>query len=389
MYARLLEVPRLPFFLFGARSVGKTTWLKQALPDATFVDLLTASERLKYAKDPSRLAALVRARPRDKWTVIDEVQRCPRLLDEVHALMENHGFRNFVLCGSSARKLRKGAANLLAGRAITKYLLPLTSKEVDFAVDVSTVLEHGMLPLVFDAETEEQKQEILKSYVTTYVSEEIRAEALVRDIGSFARFLDVAALSASTRPNISGLARDAGAGRDTVQGYFEVLVDTLIGSWLPAYRPRAKIKEVARPKFYWIDPGVLNCAAGGFEQPMPRDWKGVLLEHWIKHELDAYMLYENQRGSLGFWRTPSGTEVDFVWWYGTRAVGIEIKASKSFRRGYLKGLRALSGAFDLSGAFVVYQGKDVLRYDDVWVLPVVDFLKRLWSGEVIPPVSVH
>jgi predicted AAA+ superfamily ATPase len=357
------------------------------LPDATFVDLLSASESLKYAKDPSRLAALVRGGPKDKWTVIDEVQRCPSLLDEVHALMENHGYRKFVLCGSSARKLKRGAANLLAGRAITKFLLPFTTQELGFAVDPSTVLEYGLLPLVHNAETTRQKEAILKSYVTTYISEEIKAEGLVRDIGSFARFLDVAALTASTQPNISGLSRDAGIGRDTVQGYFEIFADTLIGEWLPAFRPRAKVKEVVRPKFYWFDSGVLNAAAGGFEQPLPKDWNGVLLEHWIHHELKAYMLYNEQRGTVGFWRTPSRTEVDFVWWYGSRVVGIEVKSGTTFRRSYLKGIRALSSALDLHGAYLVYLGSDVLKYEDVEVLPVMDFLKRLWSNKIIPKVT--
>jgi predicted AAA+ superfamily ATPase len=342
---------------------------------------------LRFARDPSLLSALVRARGTDEWIVIDEVQKNPSLLDEVHHLMEEHGYGRFVLCGSSARKLKRGAANLLAGRALNRELLPLASKEVGFATSPREVMEYGLLPTGFDAPDRRRKEAFLSSYLTTYISEEVKAEGLVRDIGSFARFLDIATLSAATVPNVSGLARDAGIGRDTVAGYFEVFVDTLLGSWLPAYRPRAKVKEVARPKFYWFDPGVLNAAAGAFEQPMPRDWSGVLLEHWIHHELKAYMHYRETRGSLGYWRTPSGTEVDFVWWYGARAVGVEVKSARDFRRSWLGGLGALSKAMELERAFVVYLGDEPLRHGDVDVLPVNEFLERLWSGRVIEPVS--
>ncbi len=167
--------------------------------------------------------------------------------------------------------------------------------------------------------------------MTTYLTEEIRAEGLVRDLGGFSRFLEVAALAAGQTTNVSSLARDAGVARQTLRGYFDVLVDTLIGDWLPAYRPRAKVKEIALPKFYWFDAGVLHAAAGGFDQPLPADWNGVLLEHLVFHEIRSYLHYNNVKGSLGYWRTPSGSEVDFVWWYGAKMAAIEVKSSRSFR----------------------------------------------------------
>ncbi|MCC6221296.1 MAG: ATP-binding protein [Deltaproteobacteria bacterium] len=383
MYARLLKPQDKAFFLFGPRGVGKSTWLKQQFGDAYFVDLLTANTSLKYARDPSLLAAEVRAQPKNRWIVIDEIQKVPALLDEVHGLMENDGHKKFALSGSSARKLKRGAANMLAGRANTKALYPLTLAEVDFQVRPEEVLEYGLLPLSVGASRNYDKEDFLKSYVTIYLSEEIKAEGLVRDIGHFSRFLSLASLVAGTQVNISALARDAGIGRDTVEGYFSIFEDTLLGSFLPAYRPRAKVKEVSKPKFYWFDSGVLHAAAGGFDAQMPKDWRGVLMEHWIYHELRAYLDYNRVRGQLGFWRTPSGTEVDFLWWYGNRAIAIEVKSSESFRREFLKGIYSLGASMDVEASYLVYLGKDRLLVENVNVVPVTDFLRDLSEGRVI------
>ncbi len=266
----------------------------------------------------------------------------PRLLDDVHALMENHRYRNFVLTGSSARKLQRGASNLLAGRALLRKLAPLTSKETDFELTPEQCMTYGQLPYCVTLPNDEARAEYLESYVQTYLTEEIRGEGIVRNFAPFARYPDVAALAAGTPANISALARDAGVARDTVRGYLDIFEDTLLGSWLPAYRPRAKVKEVARPKFYFFDTGVLHAAAGGFRQPTPSDWRGVLMEHWIHHELASFLEYSRSKGTLGYWRTASKSEVDFVWWYGEKVVGIEVKAAKTIRSRQLQGIRSLS-----------------------------------------------
>lgn len=338
---------------------------------------------MKYAKTPSLLSAAVKTEPKDRWIVIDEIQKTPALLDEVHHLMENEGYQRFVLSGSSARKLKRGAANMLAGRAITRAMYPFTSKELDFNLDPRTVLEYGLLPLSVNHGDKELKEAFLKSYLVTYISEEVKAEGFVRHIGHFSRFLDIAALTAGTRVNVSGLARDAGIGRDTVQGYFSIFEDTLLGSWLKAYKPRAKVKEVTKPKFYWFDPGVLNTAAGAFDQPMPRDWQGVLLEHWIHHELTAYLDYNAVKGSLGFWRTPSGTEVDFIWWYGEKTVGIEVKSSTTIRKQHLKGLKTLGESMAVEASYLVYLGSEELLIDGIHIMPVMQFLRKLHNSSII------
>jgi uncharacterized protein len=386
MYTRDLKPPKSAFFLFGPRSVGKSTWLRQQFKDALFIDLLLASNMIRYAKDPSYLVAQVTAEDPERWIVIDEVQKVPALLNEVHYLIENHGYKKMILCGSSARKLRHGASNLLAGRAVTKTLFPFTAGELNDGITVQSALQYGMMPLSHLADTDEEKEAFLNAYVETYITQEIKAEGLVRNIGAFSRFLDLAVLCAGTQPNVSSLARDSGIGRDTVASYFEIFEDTLLGSWLPAYRPRAKIKERSRPKFYWFDTGVLNAAAGAFKQPMPADWQGVLLEHWVHHELKAYLNYTKARGSLGFWRTASGTEVDFIWWYGKSAVAVEVKSSKTFRRSYLKGIKSLGDSLDLHASYIVYLGDEILRYNDTEVLPVREFLRRLHSGDIISRV---
>ena len=287
--------------------------------------------------------------------------------------MENEGYKNFILSGSSARKLKRGSANMLGGRANKKSMYPFISKELDFNFKVDSILEYGLLPLSILADDNEQKESFLRSYLLTYINEEIRAEGLVRDIGNFSRFLDIASLVAGTQVNISGLARDAGIGRDTVQGYFSVFEDTLLGSFLQAYRPRAKVKEVQKPKFYWFDPGVLNAAAGSFDQPPPRDWNDVLLEHWIHHELKSYLDYKGVKGTLGFWRTASGSEVDSIWWYGDQVVGIEVKNGKTFRKEYLKGLKSLKENLPLRSAFIIYRGDEDLLVDDVQILNPISF----------------
>jgi predicted AAA+ superfamily ATPase len=338
---------------------------------------------VRYERDPSLFRAEVLARPKTEWIVIDEVQRVPKLLDEVHFLMEESGYRKFVLSGSSARRLKRGGANLLAGRAILRKLFPLTAAETGFSVPPTQLLRYGSMPLSVTAKSDEAREEFLRAYVTTYLAEEVRAEGLVRDLGGFSRFLEVASLAASHTTNVSAVARDAEVSRETARGYFEILVDTLVGDWLPAYRPRAKVKEVALSKFYWFDAGVLHAAAGGFDQPLPADWDGVLLEHLVLHEIRSYLHYAGVKGSLGYWATPSDSEVDFVWWRGGEMVAVEVKSSRRFRRDFKAGIDALLAGGKNARSYVVYRGEAELDVDGTRVLPLPTFLRRLHAGDII------
>jgi len=383
MYTRELKRPSSSFFLFGPRSVGKSTWLRQRFPKAYWIDLLPPEETLQYERRPSRLREEILAIPKDRWIVIDEVQKVPSLLDEVHFLMETHRYQKFVLTGSSARKVKRGAANLLAGRALMKKMYPLTLKEVNFSLPAEQILIYGLLPLSATAPHDNARQEFLEAYVLTYLNEEIKHEGIVRQVGSFTRFMEIASLMAGQRINISNISREAEISRDTVRGYFSIFEDTLLGSWLPAYRPRAKIKEVGTPKFYWFDSGVLHAAAQGFKQPLPKEWRGILLEHWIYHELISYLHYGQKKGALSYWGTPGKSEIDFLWWYGDTHVAIEVKASERFRPEYLNGILSFSDGKKLRSSWVVYLGNKELRVGSTKVLPVFSFLKKLYAGEII------
>ena len=382
MFARSLRLPDHSFFLFGPRGTGKTTWLRIVLPDALWFDLLRTQTFLELSRRPDSFRQQIEARPPGTWIVVDEVQRLPALLNEIQALMSEHGrdFR-FALSGSSARKLKRADANLLAGRAINRQCFPLTAAELSRDLDLDTILRFGLLPQI-QAEPA-FAVDFLDAYVANYLREEIQQESLVRNLDSFARFLEVAALMNGQIVNVAGLARDAAVARGTVQSYFSALVDTLIGFWLPAWRRHAKVKEIASSKFYLFDPGVARALAGRVREPLERGERGFLLETWILHELRAAMSVHDTGGQLHYWRTPSGSEVDFVWSRGARAIGVEAKAAAAWRREYGGPLKSLIAAGALQAGYGVYTGTVELKDGPVRVMPVARFLSALASGTVL------
>ena len=382
MFTRLLALPSHSFFLFGPRATGKTTWLKQVLPGALWFDLLRTQTMLALSRQPESFRQQVEARPRGSWIVVDEVQRLPLLLNEVHSVIADHGRAyHFALSGSSARKLKRLDINLLAGRAINRQFFPLTSAELHYKCDLDQVLRMGLLPQI-QAEPA-HAVEALDAYVSNYIREEIQQEALVRNLDSFARFLEVAALMNGQIVNVAGIARDAAVARPTVQGYFATLVDTLIGFWLPAWRRRAKVKEVASPKFYLFDPGVVRALAGRLREPLDGSERGFLLETWVLHELRAALAFQNLGGQLHYWRTPNGTEVDFIWTRGNRAVGIEVKAATTWRSEYSTSLKALMADRILTNAHGVYTGTTELKDGPVRIWPLHRFLRELAGGNIL------
>ncbi|OGC18958.1 hypothetical protein A2310_05970 [candidate division WOR-1 bacterium RIFOXYB2_FULL_37_13] len=383
LYKRGLVKPARAFFLFGPRGVGKTTWIRQNFKNAYMIDLLPSRVNLEYLKNPMLLEQEVNAQPRTKWVVLDEIQKVPSLLDEIHNLMENHNHKLFVLSGSSARKIRRGGANLLAGRAVIRHLFPLTSKELNFSVPIEQLITYGSLPASINASTNFERDDFLTSYIETYLREEIKEEGLVRRLDSFARFMDIAALAGAQTTNIAGIARDSGVNRNSVRGFFNILEDTLIGHWLPSYRKRAKIKEVSHPKFYWFDAGILRVASGGAKEPLESDWKGKALETWLFHELSAYIHYSGAGGTLSYWRTPSGSEVDFVWQKGNKIVAIEVKASKHYNHKFGTGLRSLEEGIKLTQQWLVYMGEKSLKDGNIHITPALQFVKLLAQGEII------
>jgi predicted AAA+ superfamily ATPase len=382
MIARRYSLPAHSFFLFGPRGTGKTTWLRHALPDARWFDLLRLQTVLDLSRQPESFRQQVEALPAGSWVVIDEVQRLPPLLNEVHALIADHGGRyKFALSGSSARKLKRLDVNLLAGRAINRQFFPFTAAELDYDLSVDDVLRYGLLPQVRTEPT--HATDILDAYVTNYIREEIQQESLVRHLTAFVRFLDVVALVNGQAVNVAGVARDAAVARPTVQGYFAALSDTLVGTWLPAWRKRAKIKEVVSPKFYLFDPGVARALGGRQREPLDATERGFLLETWILHELRATLAARDLGGQLHYWRTPSGSEVDFVWTRGVRAVGIEVKAASTWRPAYGHALKNLLDQGALGEAHGVYTGSVELKDGRLRVWPVMRFLRELATGGIL------
>jgi uncharacterized protein len=385
---RLLKRPERSFFLFGPRGIGKSTWLHQVLPESFRLDLLDASLFLELSRDPQRLEALVGKKPAGAWVVLDEIQKVPALLDEVHRLMESRRWR-FALCGSSARKLRRGGANLLAGRALTLSMESFSAAELGTGFDLDFALNWGLLPFVL--EEPDTAADILAAYVNTYLKEELQAEGLIRNVPPFVRFLAVAGQINGQIVNAQNISREASVARSTVDTYFAILTDTLVGHFLPAWRPGLKVREAAQPKFYWFDPGVARAAAGLLREPADKQWQGLALETLIYHELRVYNDISGKHRSVSYYRTSAGVEVDFIVETSRRrantspqVAALEIKRAERWDRNWDKALRALA---DTDGVRVdrmigVYCGSRRYDFDNVTVLPVADFVKALFAGEI-------
>jgi predicted AAA+ superfamily ATPase len=386
---RLLALPNRSFFVFGPRGVGKTTWLRQVLPpDTPMFDLLRSDVFLDLARDPSLLEAKVGRRGAGSWVCIDEVQKAPAILDEVHRLIEERRWR-FALSGSSARKLRRGGANLLAGRAVTRALGPFSFAELGTRYDLDRVLDFGTLPLV--VADPDGAADTLSSYVHTYLREEIREEGAVRKIDPFLRFLQVAGVLNGQEFNGGNVSRDARVPRSSVDGYFSILEDTLLGSFLPAYRPQVKVRERAHPKFFWFDPGVARAAAGLLRDPTDAIWRGAALETVVLHELRTYNSTAGRNRPIAFYRTAAGSEIDFVVETRRRTasvppriVSIEVKAAARWKREWEEPMRSLAGrdGITVERMIGVYRGKEALTFDRVEVLPVLEFFQRLHAGRI-------
>lgn len=385
---RLLAPPARSFFLFGPRGTGKSTWLREKLGDAVYLDLLDAALFMELAHNPHTLEALVGNRPAGAWVVLDEIQKIPALLDEVQRLMEQRKWR-FALCGSSARKLRRSGVNLLAGRALTLNMEPFSAAELGAAFDLPFSLQWGLLPMVQQDRT--QAAAILSAYVNTYLTEEIRAEGLVRQVPPFLRFLHIAGQLNGQVVNGQNIAREAAVPRSSVDVYFSILTDTLIGHFLPRWQPRLKVREQAHPKFYWFDPGVARAAAGLQHDPADRIWLGFALETLIYHELRVYNETAGRFRNIASYGLTAGSEIDFV--IETRkartdapphVVCAEIKLAEKWDRKWEHAMRDLAGrpGVHVERMLGVYTGTRSYHFEGVDVLPVPEFLRQLHRGEI-------
>ena len=381
MYTRLLSKPSGSILLLGPRGTGKSTWIQQHFSDAVSYDLLDSREVIRLERSPDLLFKELQHLPPASWVVIDEVQKVPALMDEVHRLMEKKKLR-FVLCGSSARKLKRAGGNLLAGRAIVTHMFPLTSSELNDDFDPDRALTHGTLPMTI---TGEDPEGYLMTYADSYLNEEIGAEALTRNVGSFSRFLEVAARQNGQVTNMTNISRDAAVSRTTVQNYFDILVDTLIGFWVPAWKLKKATKQVKHPKFFLFDTGVARTLSGRLPYPPTQEELGSLLETMVFAEVKAFLAYRKLHYKLYFWRNYDGTEVDLLCETRNGFVAVEIKAAIEWQRRFNRGLNLVREALSPArvATYGIYRGHRQADFDNTDILPLPVFLEWLWQDKII------
>lgn len=382
IYSRLLSPPKSSFFLFGARGTGKTTWIRGAFPDAHYVDLLDEARYQDYLADPGQFAAELRALERERWVLVDEVQRLPNLLNEVHRFLEERKLK-FALAGSSARKLRRAGVNLLAGRAVLRHLYPFLPEELGPDFRLEDALCWGTLPVVHEAK---DRRAALQAYAQVYLKEEVQAEALVRNLAGFARFLPIAALFHGQVLNVASLSRDAAVARTTVNGYVDILEETLVCFRLPAYEARLRVRERKHPKLFWIDPGLVRAVKKQLG-PLAVEERGALLEGFVATLLRAYGEYRDLLEEMYYWAPGEGAQVkvDFLLRRGRDFLAVEVKSGRRLADPMLRGLRAIAGLPGLRRRILLYSGeRDLKTSDGIDVLGIEHFFERvaadtLWS----------
>lgn len=384
-FVRRLEI-KLPkaqsAFLWGARKTGKTTYLKHRYPDNLIFDFLDTELFLETSKRPSiireRILAVSEALI-SKPIILDEVQKVPHLLDEVHRLIEEKKL-SFILCGSSARKLKRGHANLLGGRAWRYELFPLVSHEIE-TVNLLKALNNGLIPQHY-LQNEAEARKSLKSYIQDYLKEEVFAEGLARNVAAFARFFDALAFSQGELVNYSNIAADCGVDAKTVREYFQILTDTLVGNMIEPFSKRAGRQTILKaPKFYLFDVGVAGALAGRTITSETGNDFGRAFEHFIFMEIKAYSSYSGKDFPINYWRTKTGLEVDFI--LGRGHTAIEVKGSRIVRQSDMKSINAFSDEYSPKSSYIVCNEPAERIVGKIRIIPWHKFLKNLWSGKVI------
>jgi predicted AAA+ superfamily ATPase len=373
MYSRLIKpVAGKSFFLFGPRGTGKTTWVKSAFPKAVYIDLLEAELFNDLIANPQRLASFIPPGFKD-WVIIDEVQRIPDLLHEIHRLIEAKKY-HFILTGSSPRKLKKKGPNLLAGRALTLSLHPLSVAELgdDFRLELS--LAYGQLPSVY---TESDPKKYLEAYVKTYLEEEIRQEGLTRNLSAFARFLEAASFSQGSVLSIAAVARECSVERKVVENYFSILEELLIAYRLPVFSKKAKRRLIAHPKFYFFDTGIYRTVRPMGPLDAPEEVEGIALETLFLQEVIALNDALDCGYKIFYWRTSNGSEVDFVLYGPKGLLAFEIKRTTRITSDMMRGLKSFLADYPTAKAYFVYAGNRRMYEDNIIIAPISEVLKNL------------
>ena len=363
-------------FLWGARQTGKSTLLKTLFPNALWFDLLISSEYKRLSAKPDLLRETVLANLNTTPVIIDEIQRIPDLLNEVHWLISNYGVQ-FILSGSSSRKIIRSGANLLGGRALRYELYPLVSAEIpDF--NLIRAINNGLLPRHYDAAN---AQRMISAYIGNYLRDEIVAEARLRNAGTFTRFLEAAALTNGEMVNYTNIASDCGVSTTTVKEYFQIMEDTLIGRYLPSFQKRPKRRVITAPKFYLFDVGIANNLLGRGRIEQGTELFGKAFEHFIYQEIYAHSRYSENEYPIYYWRTASQLEIDFV--LGDHEIAVEVKATEQATDRHLRGLKAFAKEYTVKKSILISNDPLPRLVDNILILPWKIFLERLWAGEII------
>lgn len=371
---RFLKPRRQSFFLFGPRGTGKSLWVGETFPRALFLDFLDPETFRSYSAYPERLRELLAGNPDKKDVVLDEIQKVPQVLSVIHSLIEEHKSLRFVMTGSSSRKIKKTGADLLAGRALNASMHPFMAGELGAAFSLKRALASGTLPLVWFSPDPEKT---LKSYHALYLREEVQMEALVRNIASFARFMEAISFSHGSALNVSSVARECGVERKTVEGYVKILEDLLLIFPVPVFGKRAKRKLVGHPKIYFFDAGVFRSLRPMGPLDRQEEIQGLALEGLVAQHLRAWIDYRDVKNELYYWRTKGGAEVDFVVYGEDGFFAVEVKNSEKVRPENLRALEAFKADYPEASCLLLYRGKERLKKGNVLCLPCEEFLSGL------------
>ncbi|MFY8021450.1 MAG: ATP-binding protein [Bacteroidia bacterium] len=372
----LIDSENESLFLWGARQTGKSTLLNHLFPDALLFDLLLSDVYERLSKNPSVFREIILADHQNKIVIVDEIQRIPELLNEIHWLISKHQIC-FILSGSSPRKIIRGGFNLLGGRALRYELFPLVSSEIP-EFDLLKALNNGLIPRHYLASN---PKKLIAAYIGNYLKDEIAAEAKIRNIQNFSRFLEAAAFSNGEMVNFSNIASDCGVSSPTIKEYFQILDDTLIGKFVPAFQKKPKRRVITAPKFYFFDIGIVNHLLKRGEIQFGSEVFGNAFEHFIYMELHAYSQYSGKEFPIYYWRTTSQIEIDFV--LGEHEVALEVKSSNNISSRHLKGLKSFSEEYQTKQLIMVCNEPFPRLIDNILLLPWKNFLEKLWAGEVI------
>ena len=377
---RFLEPPEESFFLFGPRGTGKSTWLKHMFPNALRIDFLDAAEESRYTANPDRIRDIVKSLPPGSVCILDEIQRVPRILPVIHALIEEQCNIRFILTGSSARKLRRAFSDLLGGRALFRYMTPFFASELGDHFSLENALQIGLIPMIWQANDPLEK---LRAYVGLYLREEVQIEGLVRQIGDFARFMEIASFSQGSLWNSTEVAREAHVKRQTVDNYLQILEDLLLAFTLPVFTRRTKRAVVSHAKFYYFDVGVFRSLRPMGPMDLRAEVEGIILESLVAQHIHGWVHAQRENYQFAFWRTRTGLEVDFIVYGPKEFWAIEVKRSANLSPGDVNALTAFHEEFPEATCLILYGGSQRMVYRNILCIPIDEFLRQLHPAQTL------